>query len=150
MRRPPDEGGGLERKRWPRKPAADDAVGGEILEGDRAASLRLVGGDQAADLARVELLCALVADRLERRDELAQVELVTGDETFAGATVDGAPLIGVAEDEIEDRVQIRLLARQLDAGARQLDRRRDQRSPRRRPVSAVHALEAERDARDRG
>src|SRR2546430_1041011 len=64
--------------------------------------------------------------------------------------VDPPALVGVAEDQVEDRVQVGLRARELDPVAGELDRRSDELRPRPRPVRAVRRLEARGSAGDGG
>ena len=60
--------------------------------------------------------------------------------------VDRPALGRVAEDEVEDRVQVRLLRRELDALAGERDRRLEQPAPGERPVALVRRLQPGDDA----
>src|SRR5205823_6823942 len=65
-------------------------------------------------------------------------------EALAVLLVDRSALRRVPEDQIQDRVEVRLAPSQLDALARELDRRRQQLPPRLRAVGTVRLLETER------
>src|SRR5437764_1380427 len=129
-------------------PAPVDAVFGEVALVDLAAVLADVGRDGASDLAVVELARAALGDPLERAREVGHREPVARDEALAVPLVDPPALVGVAEYQVEDRVQVRLRARELDSLACELDSGRDELRPRLRPVRAVRSLEAGRRARD--
>src|SRR5439155_8132888 len=57
-------------------------------------------------------------------------------------------LVGVPEDDVEDRVEVRLRPRQLEAAACELDRRLEQPPPGQRRVCTVRLGEAGDGARD--
>ena len=59
----------------------------------------------------------------------------------AGLAVDRAALGSVTEDEVEDRVQVRLLRGQLHALAGQVDRRLEQPAPGEGAVSLVRSFQ---------
>ena len=128
--------------------APDDAVLGEVALVDLAAVLADVRGDRAAELAVVELTRAVLGDALERAREVGHLDPVARDEALAVPLVDAAALLGVGEDQVEDRVQVGLRARELDPVARELDRGRDELRPRARAVGAVGRLEPGGGARD--
>ena len=98
--------------------------------------------ERAGELAVVELAGASLGDSLERPGQIGHGDPVARDEALTSALVDAAALGGVAQDHVEDRVQVGLRARELDAVAGKLDRGRDQLRPRQRAVRAVRRLEA--------
>src|SRR4029079_12833650 len=79
-------------------------------------------GDLHRQLACVELTGAALGEQLERRREVLLHERVAGRESLAVALVDGARLRRVAQDQVEDRVQVRLARVELDSVTRHLDR----------------------------
>ena len=92
---------------------------------------------------------AFFRELLERAAEVAQREQVAGQQAGAvRAAVDAAPLGRVAQDQVEDRVQVSLLARHLETAARQLDRGLEQLPPGQSAVPSVHRLEPQNRARD--
>ena len=86
---------------------------------------------RAASSPRYSAAGALRGDPFERAGEVGKTEDVARLQPGAvRPAVEAAPLGGVAEDQVEDRVQVRLRPRQLDALAGELDRRRDDLGPR--------------------
>src|SRR5205823_5669189 len=82
--------------------------------------------------------------------EVRQPQRVAGDEPRAvGPAVDTAALVEMAQDQVEDRVEVRLLARDLDAAPRELDRRLQELAPRQPSVRLVDGLEPAGRAGDR-
>ena len=106
--------------------------------------------DRARHLAAVDRARAVLGEPLQRVREIALDEPLAGDEPPPLRPEDRAALVAVAQDEVDDRVEVRLRRRQLDArsragsiaGATQL-------LPRPRPVDAVRLLEPGGRARDR-
>src|SRR5439155_26229571 len=102
--------------------APDDAVLGKVALVDLAAVLADVRCERAGELAVVELAGASLGDSLERPGQIGHGDPVARDEALTSALVDAAALGGVAQDHVEDRVQVGLRARELDAVAGKLDR----------------------------
>jgi len=84
----------------------------------------------------------VVGDALERPRQVGHREPVSRDEALAPALVDPAALLGVAQDDVEDRVQVGLRTRELEALAGEVDRRRDELGPGQAAECAVRCLEA--------
>ena len=99
-------------------------------------------------LAAVELLGAALREQLERAREVGHHEPVAGDEALAFIGVERLPLLGMSQDQVEDRVEVRLGSVQLDAASRELDRGREQLAPRERPEGAVRLLQPGRGSGD--
>src|SRR5207247_6955164 len=103
-------------------PSPDNPVRGQIVERHRTAALPHGLDDRARDLAPVDRGRTVTADPPDRLAELRQAQDVAGHEPGAAVlAVEPAALVGVAEDEVEDRMQVGLRARPLDAVARELD-----------------------------
>ena len=107
--------------------------------------------DRAARARRGRARGAVGGDPLECLGEIGQAERVARREARAvGAAVEAAPLGGVAQDQVEDRVQVRLRR----ASARRPPRASsiagcEELGPRQPAVGAVHRLEPGRGARER-
>ena len=97
--------------------------------------------DRVAELAPVELTRAALREALERVREVAHDDLLArGDPSVL--PVDRPALGRVPQDEVEDRMQVGLRSRQLDAVPGERDRRLDQAPPGQRRVALVRRLEA--------
>ena len=125
----------------------DDPVGGEVLLRDPPAASADCGDQPPGQLPVVESVRAAGGDPLERGRERAH------DEAFAGAqgpssAVHLLPLGLATQHVVEHGVEERLLAGQLDAVARQLDRRREQPRPGQRAEAPVGCGQARDRTRD--
>ena len=89
------------------------------------------------------------ASRSERARKVGKAQDVAGPEARTAHAVDAPPLGRVAQDQVENRVQIRLRPRQLDARACGLDRRLDERPPRQASRSGGARPRARRPRRER-
>ena len=127
----------------PHRPPPHHAERGEICTGDSSALCAQVADDLLPERAAVDRGRALAGELLERRPEVVQDEAVARAETRAAA-VDPPPLVRVAQDQVEDAVQVRLRRGQLDAVPRKLERRPEQARPRQRAERPVRRLEARR------
>ncbi len=106
------------------------------------------GDDRTGELARVERASALLRDPFERLAEVGELQEVARKQAGAvGAAVEAAALVGVAQDQVEDRVQVRLRPGELDAVAGELDRRLQELAPGQPSVARVQRLEPGRRSR---
>ena len=129
--------------------APDDAVGREIVGRETPAALADGRGDRLRELAAVERPPAPGRDRLERVREVRQAERVAGDEPRPGrAAVDPPRLVGVADDRVEHRVEVRLRACELHTAPCELDRGCEQLLPWEAPIGPVNGFQAGRGPRD--
>ena len=126
------------------RPAPDDAVGVQVGGRDHPARLPQVRDDRPPELAVVERPRAAGGDPLERVAEVGKAEPVA----CPALRVHAAALGRVPEDDVEDRVQVRLLTRQLEAVVSELDRRRDEPRPGQRSEGPMGFLEARSVPRD--
>ena len=79
--------------------------------------------DRVGEGAFVEHLAALLGDQLERPGKVVLEQPVFGDETLAVILLVHVTGLGrVAQDQVEDRVQICLSVVELDAASRECDR----------------------------
>ncbi len=125
------------------RPPPDDRVALQVVASDPAAAAGHGLDDRRAELALVDRPHALDGDALERLTEIGQAELVPRLEAApVRAAVDTAALGGVAQDLIEDRVEMRLRPRERNAAAGELDRGLQQLAPRQPSVGPVNRLEA--------
>ena len=106
--------------------------------------------DTAGQRAAIEDVRAALGDPLERVGEVRQHEPLARMQrpVLIGTAVHRVPLRRVAEQPVEDPVQVALRRRQLDALAGEARRRGDEVGPRHRPEPPVRRLQAERRARD--
>ena len=129
-------------------PPPDDAIPGEVLAGQEATARHDCIDRRARELAGVERAGALLGDLLERPAEIGQAQHVAREEAGAvGPAVETAPLVRVTQDQVEDRMQVRLRPVQLDARTSELDRRLQELAPGKPAVAPVQRLEAHRRAR---
>src|SRR5438105_9639551 len=128
--------------------APDHPVLVQVAARQAAAARADVRDDGAPELAAVQRAGAVPRDRLERVGEAGQAEAVAAHETVPLTAVRLRAFGGVAEDRVEDRVQVRLRARELDPVAGELDRGREQLRPGELSAGAVRYLEAERRSGD--
>ena len=105
-----------------------------------AAVLCEKANELAAELATVELPGASLGEPLQRRGEIAHDDALARPRV-ARLAVDRAALGSVSQDEVEDRVQVRLLRGQLHALAGQVDRGLEQPAPGEGAVSLVRSLQ---------
>src|SRR6188508_1304641 len=89
----------------------------------------------------------MLGEQLERVGEIALDESLAGDDPPAFRPEDRLTLLAVAQDEVDDGVQVRLRLGELDTVPGELDRRLHQALPRPRPVHAVDVLQTRRRAR---
>ena len=108
-----------------------------------------VVGDPVGELAFVQHLAAVFGDQLEGPCEVGLDQRVLQDEAFAVSFVDLPRFGRVAQDEVEDRVQVCLSVVQLDPVPREVDRRPEELAPRERAEGAMRLLQADRRAGDR-
>ena len=102
--------------------APDHAVLPEVLRRHRAARLAHVEYHGGRELAVGEI-GRMLREPLDRVRQVGEPEPVSRPEPRASAPVHASALGRVAQDQVEDRVEIRLRSRQLDAGAGSLDGR---------------------------
>src|SRR5262249_48793874 len=131
------------------RPAADDAVLAQVALREGAAARADVLDDLLAELARVELLCAVQREQLERGGEIVLDERVANEEPAAAVLVDRARLGGMPQDQVEDAVQVRLPVVELHAAACELDGGLEEVAPRQPAEHLVRRLEPERRSRNR-
>ncbi len=123
-------------------PTPDDAIGGQVGEGEVSPAVAHGCDHCPRALALVEGGRSPTGDRLERLCELGKAEQVARHEPRAvRAAVNPTRLVGVADDRIEHRVDMGLGTRELDSGPGHLDRRREQDAPREAPVGSMRGLE---------
>jgi hypothetical protein len=107
------------------------------------------GGNRGRELTAVHRRRSLGGDLFERAAQIGEHQQVSRLQPRAVvAAVQTTTLQGVAEDQVEDGVEVSLWPRQLDARARELDRRLHELRPWQTAVLGVHALETGRGARD--
>ena len=129
------------KRHWHRAPP-DHSVLGEIAPGDRPARLSEVADDRQAELAAVKGLGAVLSQLLERVAEIREHDPVARGEPRPVRAVDAVSLLGVTEDQVEDRVQVGLRPRHFEPLVRELDRGLEERPPGKRPVGSVGFREA--------
>ena len=96
--------------------APDHLVRGQVGDRQAAAAFFDRARDLLCELAAVERRRALRGDPLERAGEIREAEEVARLQAGAvGPAVEAASLGGVPEDQVEDRVQVRLRPCELDA-----------------------------------
>ena len=127
---------------------ADDAVVAQVAERDLTAALAQVARERPRQLAVVEVLPAGLGEPLERLPEVGEHEPVAGDQAVAVHAVHRVALVGVAQDRVEDVVQVRLALGQLDPVAGVRDRRLEQHPPGQRAEAAMGFAEPGRRSRD--
>ena len=96
--------------------------------------------------AVVEGLSTSFGEDLHGRGEVVHRQPVAGLQPLAVGPVDRFARVGVTQDDVENRVQVRLLRRDHDSLAGDRDRRLEERRPRGSPVRAVRLLEPGDDA----
>ena len=105
--------------------------------------------DLGSELAVVQLGGATLREQLERPRQLGLDEHVADGKRSAVVLVHIARLRRVAQDQVEDPVQVRLAVVELDAVARELDRRLEEVAPGEASERLVRRLEPECRARNR-
>ncbi len=133
----------------PHRAAANDAIFREVALGEAASACAEVLDDRCAELPRVELGGAPVGEQLQRLREVVLDQRVAGDQRGAVLLVHGPRLRRVAQDQVEDAVQVRLPVVELDAIARELDRGLEEVTPRQASERLVRGLEPECGAGNR-
>ena len=93
-----------------------------------------------AEVAAVELSRSTVGEPLERRCEIGHDDSLTRRDA-AMLSVDRPPLGRVAQDQVEDRVQVRLRPGELHSAAGERDRGLEEPAPGQRSVALVRRLE---------
>ena len=96
--------------------------------------------DGAAELAAVELAGTTLGKLLQRPRQIGHDDPLAGRDA-AVLPVDRPPVRGVAKDQIENRVQVGLRRRELDALPGKRDRRLDQPAPGKRCVPLVRGFQ---------
>src|SRR5438094_732206 len=104
------------------EPEPVDAVS-EAALGNRATAFAKMRRERSCQIAAIEVVGAVLREPLERAREIGHHEPVARDEPVTVAAVDHLSLACVAQDQIEDRVEIGLRFRQLDALPRVANRR---------------------------
>ena len=96
--------------------------------------------DGAAELAAVELAGTTLGKLLQRPRQIGHDDPLAGRDA-AVLPVDRPPVRRVAKDQIENRVQVGLRGRELDAVPGERDRRLDQPAPGKRRVALVRGFQ---------
>ena len=105
--------------------------------------------ERSCQVAAIEVVGAVLREPLERAREIGHHEPVARDEPVTVAAVDHLSLACVAQDQIEDRVEIGLRFRQLDALPRVANRGLEQDRPGKRPEEPVRLAQPRGRPRDR-
>ena len=146
---PPLDGGGFDRNSWPRY---STLIGSRSITSYAARSSSASAPPPAATCATIrsasspaiENRRAVAREPVERVAEIRDREPVAQPVRPPAAAVHRVALRRVAQQPIENRVQVPLHRRQLEAVARERRRRRDELRPRHPPPAAMRVLEAER------
>ena len=125
------------------RPPRDDAVAREIRFRQAAALRTHVLADAPPELAFVEGSRPSVGQLLERVGEIRHHQPVAGDEAASVRAEDLATRLRVAQDQIENRVEVRLRPIELEPIPRGRDRRLEQAAPRKPRVGPVCGFQAE-------
>src|SRR5439155_13732635 len=129
--------------------AANDTIFGQVTLGEAAAARAKMFDDGPGKLACVELGGALVGEQLQRLREVVLDQRVADGQRGAVLLVHGPRLRRVAQDQVEDAVQVRLPVVELDAIARELDRGLEEVTPRQASERLVRGLKPECGAGNR-
>ena len=120
----------------------DHAVGGEVAGAERPSLRADRRDDLPGQIAAIQAARAFRGNLLQCLREVGKADDVAGEQTRAVRPAVQPPAFGgVAQDQVEDCVQMGLSAIQLDPVTRQLERRLDHLAPGQPSVGAVHGLE---------